>query len=655
MANEKVFQSRIQLKHDIEENWLKAINFVPKEGEIVIYDSDSNNPTPRFKIGDGVTVIGSLPFVAAQADWNITNESDSGYIKNKPNYDKIVTDLEELSTNVAYINKEDNENIENPDIAVSSIIIDSALSRTSANPVQNATITAELDTIKYAKADWNQNDETAIDFVRNRTHYDSRVIKTIEKTFENITETNAVKLADANIDINRIVSYSMSGTDGENTYNFVVTDILIEDVSEFFDKPTGSIFEIRPNDGRGPIMDYFAVPVEIPDQSDDGSDATVTYHGLYSIIDGLYILVKFEINIESGELKQIDSKFIPETDPSKIKDMYYEEAGTDTKGLSYNIPITSEESTHEEIPFEVGQKWNVYTNGSTLYSENVEVKKTSNGTLYIGDYPTPAPYYVTKTTVRGLSFWISNAQVSSITITCVESAKKIHKIPIRYLPDNVFTQDNAPAKFGMGSMSVVEGDSKASGMNAHAEGTSTQASGDYSHAEGNRTTASGASSHAEGGSTSASEDYSHAEGFNTSAHGRYSHTEGIDTTTYGVFSHTEGNGTIASAKSQHVQGEYNIPDSSTPTKRGMYADIVGNGKSSTVLSNAYTLDWDGNGWFAGDVYVGSTSGTNKDLGSKKLIKEGDDIIIQSSTEGSTKKFKITVDDSGTLSAAEVNT
>ena len=651
MANEKVFQSRIQLKHDIEENWLKAINFVPKEGEIVIYDSDSSNPTPRFKIGDGVTVIGSLPFVAAQADWNITDESNSGYIKNKPNYDKIVTDLEELSTNVAYINKENNENIESPDIAASSIIIDSALSKTSANPVQNATITAELDTIKDAKADWNQNDETAIDFVRNRTHYDSRVIKTIEKTFENITESKPVKLADANIDINRIVSYSMSGTDGENTYNIIVTDILIDDISEMVNKPTGSVFEIRSNEGRGPILDYFAVPVEI---SDDGSGATVTYHGLYSMVDAGDILVKFEINIESGELKQIDSKFIPETDPSKIKDMYYEEAGTDTKGLSYNIPITTEESTHEEIPFEVGQKWNVYTNGSTLYSENEEVKKTSDGTLYIGNYPTPAPYYITKTTVYALSVWINNAQVSSITITCVESAKKIHKIPIRYLPDNVFTQDNAPAKFGMGSMSVVEGDSKANGMNAHAEGAGTFANGDYSHAEGNRTTASGESSHAEGAGTFANGDYSHAEGFATSARGHCSHTEGDNTTTYGLFSHAEGMGTVASAKSQHVQGEYNIPDAGTPTERGMYADIVGNGKSSRVLSNAYTLDWDGNGWFAGDVYVGSTSGTKKDSGSKKLIKEGDDIIIQSSTEGSTKKFKITVDDNGTLSAAEVN-
>ena len=673
---DKQFNARIRWKRDTSANWTSN-NPVLLNGEIIIVDTDSGEM--RFKIGDGVKTYTQLPFedevvrnlinintsaitklngddttegsvAKAIADAKSIIDADIDAVEVKA--DAAQTSVNNLANTVAYI-KEDNENIENPDIAASSIIIDSALSRTSANPVQNATITAELDTIKDAKADWNQNDETAIDFVRNRTHYDSRVIKTIEKTFENITETKPVKLADANIDINRIVSYSVSGTDGENTYNIIVTDILIDDISEMFDKPAGSVFDIKSNKEQGPIMNYFAVPFEMPDQSGDGSGVTVTYHGLYSVVDAGDILVKFEINIESGELKQIDSKFIPEIDPSKIKDMYYEEAGTDTKGLSYNIPITTEESTHEEIPFEVGQKWNVYTNGSTLFSENEEVKKTSNGILYIGDYPTPAPYYVTKTTVYGLSFWINNAQVSSITITCVESAKKIHKIPIRYLPDNAFTQDNAPAKFGMGSMSVVEGDSKASGMNAHAEGTGTSASGDYSHAEGNSTTASGESSHAEGAGTSASGDHSHAEGFHTSARGHYSHAEGFDTNTYGVHSHAEGNGTIASALSQHVQGEYNIPDTSTPTERGMYADIVGNGKSSRVLSNAYTLDWDGNGWFAGDVYVGSTSGTKKDSGSKKLIKEGDDIIIQSSTKGSTKKFKITVDDSGTISATEV--
>ena len=52
----------------------------------------------------------------------------------------------------------------------------------------------------------------------------------------------------------------------------------------------------------------------------------------------------------------------------------------------------------------------------------------------------------------------------------------------------------------------------------------------------------------------------------------------------------------------------------------VYAHIVGNGTPSTP-SNAHTLDWSGNAWFQGDVYTGSTSGTNKDEGSKKLATE----------------------------------
>ena len=127
-------------------------------------------------------------------------------------------------------------------------------------------------------------------------------------------------------------------------------------------------------------------------------------------------------------------------------------------------------------------------------------------------------------------------------------------------------------------------------------------SGQYSHAEGLETTASGNRSHAEGAFTTASGSSSHSEGFNTTASGNYSHAEGYNTT--------------AASDSQHVQGKYNIEDSSNT-----YADIVGNGTSDTAHSNAATVDWSGNAWYAGDVYVGSTSGTNKDSGSKKLATE----------------------------------
>ncbi len=56
-------------------------------------------------------------------------------------------------------------------------------------------------------------------------------------------------------------------------------------------------------------------------------------------------------------------------------------------------------------------------------------------------------------------------------------------------------------------------------------------------------------------------------------------------------------------------------------REGPYVHIVGNGTDDENRSNAHTLDWDGNAWYAGNVYVGSNSGTNKDDGSKKLATE----------------------------------
>ena len=139
--------------------------------------------------------------------------------------------------------------------------------------------------------------------------------------------------------------------------------------------------------------------------------------------------------------------------------------------------------------------------------------------------------------------------------------------------------------------------------------------GDYSHAEGFSTAASGEASHAEGFGTTASGGESHAEGYRTTASESCSHAEGAGTIALGSSSHAEGNSTKASSSNQHVQGKYNIEDSSN-----VYADIIGNGTESKP-SNAATVDWSGNAWYAGDVYVGSTSGTNKDEGSKKLATE----------------------------------
>ena len=137
------------------------------------------------------------------------------------------------------------------------------------------------------------------------------------------------------------------------------------------------------------------------------------------------------------------------------------------------------------------------------------------------------------------------------------------------------------------------------------EGCKNITSGDYSHSEGLNNTASGY--------------YSHAEGYKNITSGDDSHAEGSNNTASGLYSHAEGYNNKASGVATHVQGKYNVVQSVTGSNYyGKYCHIVGNGTSDTARSNAHTLDWNGNAWFAGDVYTG---GTAMDSGAKKLATE----------------------------------
>lgn len=100
----------------------------------------------------------------------------------------------------------------------------------------------------------------------------------------------------------------------------------------------------------------------------------------------------------------------------------------------------------------------------------------------------------------------------------------------------------------------------------------------------------------------------------TAASGKNSFAVGTQTQALGEDSFAEGCLTVAH-NYQHVEGMRNIED---PDE--VYMHIAGNG-TRNAASNAHTLDWDGNAWFSGDVHVGSTSGKNKDGGSKKLATE----------------------------------
>ena len=64
MAIRKI-KTRVQNKHAVEADWLKASNFTPLEAELIIYDADENYNYNRMKIGDGVTKVNDLPFFQA--------------------------------------------------------------------------------------------------------------------------------------------------------------------------------------------------------------------------------------------------------------------------------------------------------------------------------------------------------------------------------------------------------------------------------------------------------------------------------------------------------------------------------------------------------------------------------------------------------------
>jgi hypothetical protein len=188
--------------------------------------------------------------------------------------------------------------------------------------------------------------------------------------------------------------------------------------------------------------------------------------------------------------------------------------------------------------------------------------------------------------------------------------------------DGAWKKEDALGKRSAGLFSVaLNATNNASGNSSVAEGQGSQALGFASHAE-NRSKAEGNLSHSEGAETAAEGEGSHAEGYYSRAVGEYSHAEGERTYAKGRAAHAQGIGTFAFNDGSSARGRYN-------TRNGDYADVVGNGTSASDESNAYYLDWHGNGWFAGTVECAG--------------------IFLKSPNGT--KYKITVNDSGELVVA----
>ena len=287
-------------------------------------------------------------------------------------------------------------------------------------------------------------------------------------------------------------------------------------------------------------------------------------------------------------------------------------------------------STPEDVNGDFISDFTISSDGTMIINTGDTVKVTFNGTVYdcvkqrryIGNQSLMS--YAGEDT--GEPFLFSLGSIPSFhtkSTDCVVKVEadisQIKKIDSKFL--------ELPIAPGSGTNSTIENctanydhytKNTANGKYSHAEGASNSADGECSHAEGFQCSASKDCSHAEGSGTKATGYYSHAEGGLSEASGFHAHSEGGYTKAIGNDSHSEGEKTIAKGECQHVQGRYNVED---PITGGEYAHIVGNGTDDDKRSNAHTLDWDGNAWFAGEVKVGGTG--QYDHAAKTLAKTED--------------------------------
>lgn len=57
-----MLKSNATVKVDTEENWAKALNYIPDSFTILVYTYESESP--KVKIGDGIHKVNELPFLA---------------------------------------------------------------------------------------------------------------------------------------------------------------------------------------------------------------------------------------------------------------------------------------------------------------------------------------------------------------------------------------------------------------------------------------------------------------------------------------------------------------------------------------------------------------------------------------------------------------
>ena len=445
------------------------------------------------------------------------------------------------------------------------------------------------------QADWNQNDSTAADYVKNRPFYSKTELqhsqlfaRTIglytNSVVSGVGTTLSKSLAYAyfsypsGYDIAKPIELTLSSSNfAEKTYTLTLQS---GDVSSYSDG--GKTMPPSSTTSYYGDKNFVTYPfcVLAPTSSEQYFIIYVLTDEFGSAGGGISVTLKQELSVTS--VKKLDGKFIPDT-------------------IARTNAVMSNSNPTATGSFSMGRKSGT-TVGSDSHAEGYSTTASGSESHAEGSYTTASGDNShtegNGTTASANSAHAEGSHTTASGISSHTEGGDYDTTGSKYLSNRTISASTDP---NISADIKIRG-STAKGIQSHAEGTQTLAYGYSSHAEGSYTTASGSCAHAEGGGTTASGSCAHAEGSGTTASGTNSHAEGFHIT--------------ASGANQHVQGKYNIEDTDST-----YAHIVGNGTSNTERSNAHILDWSGNAWYAGSVYVGGDETNYNPETAKKLATE----------------------------------
>ena len=491
------------------------------------------------------------------------------------------------------------------------------------------------------QSDYTQNDATQPDYIKNRPGGYYQTVPGVDITWDGIIGDRPtapldegkylVKVGEEVLSAEQLIGATVTLVEGsENTSMFLLEDNVMSG-DGFVMETRGAIISCSKT-----TVEIYGMPLTFPETGTYFS--YVEENGDKMYVSGLTKPETQELVPIPGELTNIKGGYdLPAISNQPVYSGTVPSSAFSATITHYGAPITHYVATitHYGAPITLANP----------LAEGATVSGTVNGTAVSGVVEKDsagslnAALYTSGTLVCTLTsdavMVSDNPPETDMVLALSQSREAMPKmIPSEYLDVDLIEVQNQINEMQMA-------------MNNVPAKTNPVFSGSFSQNRKAGTTIGG-SSHVEGLDCTASGLRSHAEGYDCQATNEDAHAEGNGCTASGVRSHAEGMECIAAGKDQHVQGRCNIEDGANK-----YAHIVGNGLGYSRRSNAHTLDWSGVPWYQGRPQFG---GTAQDNGSQTVMANGDkEIILASSTVGSTKKFKITVDDAGTLSATEVTT